>query len=237
MTSEFVWHLEDVLDLYADAPDPARPVVCFDEYGLALTAPTREPIPAAPGRVRREDYEYERHGSAALLACFQPAAGWRRIQVCSQRTKQEFAEVMRQLVEEHFPQAEVIRVVLDNLNTHTLAAFYEAFPPEQARHLASKLVFHHTPKHGSWLNMVEIEWAILTRQCLDQHLPDLASVEQAVGAWVAERNRQRATVDWRFTTLDARRRLHRLYPRRPGTQPATVPATSAPTGLDLAADG
>jgi hypothetical protein len=233
VSSEYVWRMEDVLDQYAAPADPAHPLVCFDEYALALTAPTRPPLPAAPGRVRREDYEYTRHGSANLLACFAPALSWRTITVHAQRTKREFAEVMRALVEEHFPDADTIRVVLDNLNTHTPAALYEVFPPAQARRIAAKLEWHYTPKHGSWLNMQEIEWAILARQCLDQHLPDQAAVAEEVGAWVAQRNAQRATVDWHFTTVDARRRLQRLYPRLPAP-----PVTSAAgSHVDLAADG
>lgn len=204
--------MEDVLDLYAEPFDPERPVICIDEYPMALTAATQAPIPMAPGRVRREDYEYERRGSCNLLASFQPAAGWRSCIVSARRTKQEFAEQMRVLAEEQFPEATTIRVVLDNLNTHTPAAFYETFPVEQARRLARRLEFHYTPKHGSWLNMIETELALLSRQCLGRHLPDMETVQQEVDAWATARNAVQATVEWCFAVPDARRRLARLYP-------------------------
>jgi hypothetical protein len=203
--------MEDVLELYAEPYDPVRPVICIDEYALALTAAKRPAIPMAPGRVRREDYEYERQGSCNLLASFQPGAGWRSCIVSARRTKREFAEQMRVLAEEQFPEATTIRVVLDNLNTHTPAAFYETFPVEQARQLARRLEFHYTPKHGSWLNMVEIELALLSRQCLGRHLPDMETVQQEVDAWAAARNVSKTTVEWRFGVPDARRRLARLY--------------------------
>lgn len=204
--------MEDVLELYAAPADPARPVVCFDELPYGLKGSPRAPIPAAAGRLQREDYEYTRQGSCSLLAVFCPAAGWRQVMVTARRTKREFAEQMRLLVEEHFPQAERIQVVLDNLNTHTLAALYEVFPPAQARRIASKLEFHFTPTHGSWLNMIEIEWSLLARHCLQRRLPDIATVQREVDAWAAERNTARATVDWRFTAHDARTTLKRLYP-------------------------
>ena len=147
-----------------------------------------------------------------MLAVFCPATGWRQVTVTARRTKREFAEQLRLLVEEHFPQAERIQVVLDNLNTHTLAALYEVFAPEQARHIARKLEFHFTPTHGSWLNMIEVEWSLLARYCLRRRLPDIASVQREADAWAAERNRTHATVDWRFTARDARETLKRLYP-------------------------
>ncbi len=187
-------------------------MVCFDELPYGLTSPTRAPLPAAPGRTQREDYEYRRQGSCALLGVFCPATGWRQLTVTARRTKREFAEQLRRLVEEHFPQAERIQVVLDNLNTHTLAALYEVFPPAQARHIARKLELHFTPTHASWLNMIEVEWSLVARQCLNRRLPDIATVQREVDAWAAERNRTHATVDWRFTARDARVTLKRLYP-------------------------
>lgn len=204
--------MEDILDLYAEPYDPARPVVCIDEYPMALTAAKQSAIPMAPERLRREDYEYERRGSCNLLVSFQPGAGWRACIVTARRTKQEFAEQMRVLAEEQFPDAATLRVVLDNLNTHTPTAFYETFPVEQARRLARRLEFHYTPKHGSWLNMVEIELALLSRQCLGQHLPDMEMVQREVDAWAAARNAAGMTVAWRFAVPDVRRRLARLYP-------------------------
>jgi hypothetical protein len=203
--------MEEVLDLYAAPPDPRQPVVCFDELPYGLTAHTRAPLPPAPGQLAKEDYEYSRQGSCALLALFCPAAGWRRITVRAQRTKREVAEQLRLLVEECFPEAERIHLVLDNLNTHTLAALYEVYPAEQARQIVRKLELHFTPKHGSWLNLVEIEWSLLARQCLRRRLPDLASVQREVEAWAAARNAEHASVDWRFTPEDARTKMQRLY--------------------------
>jgi hypothetical protein len=208
----FVARMEDLLDLYAAPYDPARPVVCLDEYPLALTAPVREPLPAAPGRLRKVDYEYRRCGGCTLFAAFQPLAGWRTVAVRERRTAQDFAYVLRQLVEVHFPQAETIRLVLDNLNTHTLAALYQTFPAAEARRIAAKLEWHFTPVHGSWLNMIEIEWSILAQQCLNQYLDSIETAELVIGAWVAVRNAGQATVHWRFTTPDARRAMAGLYP-------------------------
>lgn len=212
MTADFVWRMEDILDLYAEAYDPRRPVVCFDERPYQLLGDKREPLPMEPGRPRREDYEYEREGSCNLFLTFQPLTGWRHVEVTKRRTSEDFARQMKWLVDEVFPEAEVIRVVLDNLNTHTPAALYQTFPPEEARRLTRKLAFHYTPKHGSWLNMVEIEFSVLARQCLKRRLPDVASVRREVEAWEEDRNAARATVAWRFTTTDARLKLHRLYP-------------------------
>lgn len=204
--------MEDVLDLYAEPYDPRRPVVCFDERPYQLLEDKQTPLPMEPGRPRRVDYEYERHGSCNLFLVFQPLTGWRRVNVTERRTSEDFAWQMKWLVDEVFPEAEVIRVVLDNLNTHTPAALYQTFPPEEARRLARKLEFHYTPKHGSWLNMVEIEFSILARQCLNRRLPDVDSVRREVEAWAEARNAAQATVEWRFTTTDARLKLHRLYP-------------------------
>jgi hypothetical protein len=204
--------MEDVLDLYAEPFDPSHPVVCFDECPVQLVGETRTPAPAAPGRKRRTDYEYRRNGTANLFMLVQPRAGWREVTVTERRTKREFAEQMRRLVDEHFPAAERIRVVLDNLNTHGPAALYEAFAPAMARRLTQRLEFHYTPLHGSWLNMAELELASLARQCLGRRLPDTATLETEVGAWQAPRNAQGATITWRFTVDDARLKLHRLYP-------------------------
>jgi hypothetical protein len=222
----FVARMEDVLDLYAEPFDPTRPVVCLDEYPLALTAPTREAIPAAPGRVQQEDYEYQRRGSCSLFAAFQPLAGWRTVAVHARRTAQDFAHFLQQVVDDpHLAEAAVIRVVLDNLNTHTLAALYETFPPAEARRIARKLEFHYTPAHGSWLNMIEIEWSVLAQQCLrGRRLGDTATVQHEVAAWVRERNARHATVQWRFTTTQARATLDHLYPPPQLDARATPPA-------------
>jgi transposase len=205
--------MEDILDLYAEPYDSKRPVVCFDERPYQLLADTQEPLPMGPGQPQRVDYEYRRCGGCNLFVCFEPARGWREVQVSERRTAQDFALQMKRLVDELYPEAEVIRVVLDNLNTHTPAAFYQTFAPEEARRLTRKLEFHYTPRHGSWLNMVEVEFSILARQCLNRRLPDMESVRREVSAWAATRNATKAAVDWRFTTTDARRKLHRLYPQ------------------------
>lgn len=203
--------MEDILDLYAEPYDPQRPVVCFDERPNQLLRDKRDPLPTKPGRPRREDYEYVREGSCNLFLTFQPLSGWRHVEVTARRTSKDFARQMKWLVDKVFPEAELIRVVLDNLNTHTPAALYQTFPAEEARRLTRKLEFHYTPKHGSWLNMVEIEFSVLARQCLSQRLPDVKSVCREVEAWERERNAVRATVAWRFATADARLKLHRLY--------------------------
>lgn len=203
--------MEDVLDLYAEAYDPARPVVCFDERPYALLGDKQGPLAMEAGRPQRVDYEYERHGACNLFLVFQPLRGWRQVQVTERRTSEDFAWQMKRLVDELFPEAERIRVVLDNLNTHTPAALYQTFPPEEARRLTRKLEFHYTPKHGSWLNMVEIEFSILARQCLNRRLSERERVQQEVEAWAKTRNAAQATVEWRFTTTDARLKFHRLY--------------------------
>jgi len=204
--------MEDLLDLYAEPYDPRRPVVCLDERPYALLGDVQDPLPMRPGQPQRVDYEYERHGSCNLFLVFQPLQGWRQVSVTERRTSEEFAWQIKRLVDEAFPEAEVIRVVLDNLNTHTPAALYQTFPPEEARRLTRKLEFHYTPKHASWLNMVEIEFSILARQCLNRRLPEREEVQREVQAWAEARNAARATVEWRFTTADARLKFHRLYP-------------------------
>jgi len=211
VTADFIWRMEDILDLYAEPYDPRRPVVCFDERPYQLRKDQRDPLPVKPGQPRREDFEYEREGTCNLFLTFQPLTGWRHVEVTERRTGADFAHQMKWLVDEVFPEADVIRVVLDNLNIHTPAALYQTFPPEEARRLVRKLEFHHTPKHGSWLNMVEIEFSVLARQCLNRRLPDIATVRREVQAWEEARNAAQATVAWRFTTADARLKLHRLY--------------------------
>jgi hypothetical protein len=213
VSAQFVAGMEAVLDLYAEPAEPARPVVCVDERPLKLTAPRRPSQPLAPGRPRRQDYEYERCGGATIFAAFVPHAGWRTVEVRDRRTAQDFARFVRDLIDVHFPDAERIRLVLDNLNTHTPGALYETFTPAEARRLARRLEWHYTPKHGSWLNMIELEFSILARQCLDQHLPDRQTAQRHFDAWAAIRNQAQATVNWQFTTPDARRTLHSLYPR------------------------
>lgn len=204
--------MEDLLDLYAEDFDPLRPVVCFDELPYQLVAETRLPLPLRPGKPLRYDYEYRRNGTCNLFMFFQPLAGWRHVEATEQRTKRDFAYQMKGLVDVHFPQAKVIRVVLDNLNTHSPAALYEVFEPQEARRIVRKLEFHYTPKHGSWLNMAEIEISVLDRQCLDRRLDEVPSVRSEVHAWEALRNDQHATVDWRFTTTKARSKMQYLYP-------------------------
>jgi hypothetical protein len=210
--AEFVWRMEDVLDVYARPYDPKRPQVCFDEKSVQLIAETRRPLPSKPGQPERFDYEYQRRGTRNLFIYFQPLAGWRHIEVTERRTKVDFAHCMRHLVDELFPDAEVVVVVLDNLNTHSPAALYEAYEPEEAKRILDRLEFHYTPKHGSWLNMVEIELSVLSEQCLDDRIPDEDSLQRRAAAWEAPRNEQRATVHWRFSSPDARAKLKRLYP-------------------------
>jgi hypothetical protein len=207
-----VWHIEDVLDLYAEPYDPQYPVVCFDESPYQLVNEVRQPVPVRPGQPVRYDYEYHREGTCNLFMCFEPLQGWRHVKVTARRTAQDFAHCMQDLVDVHFPQATVISVVLDNLNTHTPAALYATFPPAEACRILRKLDFHYTPKHGSWLNMAEIEFAVVSTQCLDRRLGEQETVRRAVAAWETQRNAAKATVDWRFTTAKARRKLRHIYP-------------------------
>ena len=204
--------MEDVLDLYAAAPDPRRPVVCLDERPLVLHAPARPPLPPRPGAPAREDYEYVRRGTGCLALAFDPHRAWRHAWVGARRTAVDFAGWLKDLSDEHYPAAEVVRLVVDNLNTHGPGALYEAFPPAEAHRLAQRFEWHYTPKHGSWLNMVELELSVLSGQCLDRRLPDLAAVAAEVAAWQARRNAAGATVAWQFTTDAARTKLHRLDP-------------------------
>lgn len=207
--------MEDVLTLYAEPIKAWQPVVCVDERPCVLHGHTRPSAPAKPGRKARTDYEYQRNGTCNLFMCFQPGAGWRHAKVTERRTKIDFAHLMRDLVDVHFPHAEKVRVVLDNLNTHTPASLYVAFPPAEAHRILSKLEFHYTPKHASWLNMVEIELSVLVHQCLKRRIPDIDTLKREVAAWQAARNAQRATIRWMFDVAHARTTLARLYPQLP----------------------
>lgn len=206
--------MEDVLELYAEPYDAKRPKVNFDETSKQLIKETHTRLPTQPGRPERFDYEYQREGTRNLFLFTEPQAGFRHINVTEQRTMKDFAHQMKWLVDECYPQAEVIRVVMDNLNTHKAASLYEAFAPEEARRIVKKLEFHYTPKHGSWLNMAEIELSVLQRQCLNRRIPDEATLTHEVGAWEKQRNEKQATIDWRFSIADAREKLKRLYPSR-----------------------
>lgn len=204
--------MEAVLDLYVEPYDPQRPQVCVDERPVQLLGDTYAPIPLQKGQARRYEYEYEREGTANLFMMVQPLSGWRMVKTTQRRTKVDFAACMKALVDVHFPQATRIRVVLDNLNTHNPSSLYEAFPPEEARRILRKLEFHYTPKHGSWLNMAEIEISVLSRQCLQQRLPSVAQLEAQVTAWTQRRNAQAVKIKWCFNLDNARTKLARLYP-------------------------
>jgi hypothetical protein len=210
--AEFVCAMEDVLEVYQRNYDPKRPVVCLDETSKQLVAETRQPVPAAPGRPERIDYEYERNGTANLFMVTEPLVGQRYVTVTERRTAVDFAMVIRDLVDCTYADAEKIVLVMDNLNTHKLASLYEAFTPAEARRLAERLEIHYTPKHGSWLNIAEIELGILNRQCLDRRLGSVEVLKKEVRAWQRSRNNACGTVDWQFTTKDARIKLKRLYP-------------------------
>jgi hypothetical protein len=204
--------MEDVLGVYRRPYDPARPVVCLDETSRQLLGEARPPLPPAPGRPARQDPEYVRGGVANLFLATEPLRGWRAVTVGARRTRLDFAACVKALVDDHYPDAERIVLVLDQLNTHSPASLYAAFPPEEAKRLADRLEIHHTPKHGSWLNMAELELSALERQCLRQRLVDRGAMEREVAAWVDRRNAATARIDWQFTTADARTRLRRLYP-------------------------
>ena len=210
--AEFVAVMEDVLEVYQRPYDPMRPVVCLDEQSKQLIREVRTPVPAAPGRPAREDYEYERAGTANLFMIFEPLAGWRHVKVTERRTKVDFAHVIRELVDDHYADTNTIVLVMDNLNTHKTASLYEAFEPAEARRLIERLEIHHTPKHGSWLDMAETELSVLTRQCLNRRIAEEQTLTRDVAAWEESRNDTGATVDWHFTTEDARTRLKSLYP-------------------------
>jgi hypothetical protein len=205
--------MEDVLDVYQRPYDPKRPQVCMDETNKQLLADLQPPLSAKPGQPERYDYEYAREGVGNLFMFVEPLAGKRHVKVTARRTKIDWACAMRELADVYYPQAEGIVVVLDNLNTHSAASFYEAFEPEEAHRLANRFEFHHTPKHGSWLNMAEIELSALGRQCLGQRIPNMDCLAKKVNAWQEERNASVVKVLWRFTTADARIKLAHLYPR------------------------
>ncbi|HEY2358493.1 MAG TPA: IS630 family transposase [Phenylobacterium sp.] len=209
---EYVARMEDVLDLYAETPDPDRPVVCFDESPTQLIGEVRAPIAAKPGQLERYDCEYRRNGTVNLFVFLDAHRPWRRVKVTERRANPDFAECMRDLVDLHYPQAPVIRVVMDNLSTHSAGALYDAFPAPEARRILKRLDFHHTPKHASWLNMVEIEIGVLRSQCLDRRIDDKALLIAEIAAWEQRRNAEKAQINWMFTTQKARVKLRKAYP-------------------------
>jgi hypothetical protein len=210
--AEFVWKMEDVLEVYKRPYDPQRPVVCLDETSKQLIGGVRTPVPAAPGQVAHYDCEYVRNGVANLFMISEPLAGQREVEVTDRRTKKDYAQCLRKLSDEIYPEAEIIVLVQDNLNTHSPASLYEAFEPAEAQRLAKRFEFHYTPKHGSWLDMAEIELGILGRQCLSRRIANIDTLRQETKAWEKNRNEAEAKVNWQFTTADARIRLRRLYP-------------------------
>jgi len=221
---EYVARMEDVLDLYAEAPDPMRPVVCFDESPTQLIGETRQPIPATPGQIERLDYEYRRNGTVNLFVFLDTHRPWRKVNVTDRRTAKDFAMCMRELVDLHYPQAERIRVVMDNLSTHTPGSLYEAFPAPEAHRILGRLEFHFTPKHASWLNMVEIEIGVLKGQCLVRRIDTREWLEREIATWECERNAAGARVRWMFTTENARAKMGRAYPK---TAPPEPPAKAS----------
>ena len=214
MSGEFVARMEDVLDLYHQQYNPERPVVCFDETSRQLTGDVRLPIKAAPGRVERYDTEYQRNGTRNLFMICEPKGGWRHVAVTGQRTAVDFAHQMKWLADEAYPDAAVIRLVLDNLNTHKPGSLYEAFEPSEARCIAERLEFHYTPTHGSWLNMAEIELSVFSRQCLDRRISDEPALRREVAALECQRNEAKSVINWRFSTQDARCKLQHIYPTK-----------------------
>jgi transposase len=210
--ADYVARMEDVLDLYAEAPDPKRPVVCFDESPTQLIGEVRQPIPAKPGQIERYDCEYRRNGTANLFVFLDVHRPWRKVKVTEQRTARDFAQCMRDLADLHYPKADKIRVVLDNLSTHSAGALYEAFPAPEAHRVLSRIEFHFTPKHASWLNMVEIEIGVLRGQCLDRRIGDRNQLVSEIDAWERQRNATAAPVKWMFTTERARNKLAHAYP-------------------------
>jgi transposase len=210
--SEFVYHMEDVLDVYKRPIDPKHPLVCFDESPEQLVSETRQALPMAPGQLEKYDYEYRREGVSNLFMFFAPLQNWRNIKVTERRTQVDWAYCMRDLVDIHFPQAEKIVIVQDQLNTHSPACLYDVFAPAEAKRILDRLEFHSTPKHGSWLNMAEIELSVLNRQCLNRCIPSQTVLIRETEAWASQRNKKQSTVDWQFTTDDARIKLKRLYP-------------------------
>ena len=212
-SAAFVANMEDVLDVYQRPHDPKRPLVCLDEASKRLIIETRTPIAAKPGQPARQDYEYERNGVANLFMMFAPLEGWRRMKVTDRRTAVDYAHVLKDLSDTLFPDADKITLVQDNLSTHTTASLYEAFPAAEARRRVERFEWHHTPKHGSWLDMAESELAVLSTQCLDRRIPDKQTLIDEVAAWEQRRNTHHAKAHWQFTTADARIKLARLYPQ------------------------
>ena len=204
--------MEDVLDVYCRPYDARFPVVCLDETSKQLLGEVRSPLPMEAGKPERFDTHYQRHGVCNLFLCCEPLRGWRHVKVTARRTKMDFAELIRELVDVHYPEAEKIVLVMDNLNTHTPGSLYDAFEPAEAKRLCDRLEIHHTPKHGSWLNIAECELSVLSRQCTDRRIADEQTLRREVHAWQQERNAKQVTVDWQFTTQDARVKLKRLYP-------------------------
>jgi hypothetical protein len=211
--AEYVARMEDVLDLYAEEPDPQRPVVCFDESPIQLIGEVRQPVPPEPGQFERYDCEYRRNGTANLFVFLDANRPWRKVKVTERRTAQDFAICMRDLADLHYPKAARIRVVLDNLSTHSAGALYQTFPPDEARRVLRRIEFHYIPKHASWLNMVEIEIGVLASQCLDRRIENFPRLVVEVAAWEKQRNAARARVTWTFTTEKARAKMGRAYPR------------------------
>lgn len=211
ITGDYIWHMEDVLHQYAQPYDPLRPLICFDERPCQLLGDSIVPIPMKPGKLKREDYEYERNGTCCVLLAFEPHTGFRYVQVRERRTAADYAEFMQQFVQVYYPRVEYIRLVQDNLNTHTPGSFYEVFPPEEAFDLAQKFQVHYTPKKGSWLNMAEIEFSALSRQCLARRIPNRETLEKEVLAWAENRNKKCTTVSWKFTKDTAREKLKSKY--------------------------
>jgi transposase len=212
---EYVARMEDVLDLYAEAPDPERPLLCFDETPVQLIGEVRQPIPPEPGKRERYDYEYRRNGTVNLFVAFDPHRAWRKVKVTERRTAVDYAHCMRELVDVHYPKAACIRVVQDNLSIHAPGALYQAFAPAEARRILRRLEFHYTPKHASWLNMVEIEIGVLQGQCLGRRIDDPKDLRTEIAAWERQRNKARARINWMFTTDKARAKLARAYPETP----------------------
>jgi len=210
--AEFVYAMENTLELYQQPYDPQEPKVCIDETTKQLTQEVIEPLPAEPGQPERFDTLYKRNGVATIFMLFEPLGGWRRVAVTEGKTRLDWAWQVRQLLDEDYPEVRKVHLVMDNLNTHGGASLYEAFAPEEARRLLSRLEFHYTPKHGSWLNMAEIELSVLSRQCLDRRIPDGPTLVREIKAWQKDRNNLASKVNWQFTTKDARIKLRRLYP-------------------------
>jgi hypothetical protein len=210
--ARFVAQMEEVLDTYALSPDAARPLVCMDEAAKQLLGDSVEPLPMTAGTPKREDYHYTRGGVRSLFMFFAPHLGWRRAESSVRRTRQDWAHQIKKLIDEDFPHATCVRLVCDNLNTHTIASLYETFAPEEAHRLARKLEIHYTPRNGSWLNVAEIELSVLAEQCLNRRIKDATTLDAELASWAAARNKDKSVVKWHLTTADARIKLHRLYP-------------------------